>query len=157
MASLDQCIVDQCKLAWDEEFIVGLANKNNCSGFLKAVAKSLGIPMTETANADTLVQNLIDGDKWSEVESGSEAARLAGTGSFVVAGLKSGDHTPARNNGHVAIVVSGELYNKKYPKCWCGSIGAAQSQGTKSIGEVWNRTDRDNVGYYAYGTAACSG
>jgi hypothetical protein len=69
---LDKCIVDKCKLAWDEEFIPGIANKNNCSGFVL---------------------------------------------------------------------------------CW----GGAQSAGSKSVGEIWNRNDRDSVEYFVYGTAACPG
>jgi len=52
-------------------------------------------------------------------------------------------------NGHVAIVVDGPLYKGKYPICWGGSIGGAQSQGDKSTGEVWNRADRDSAVYYA--------
>jgi hypothetical protein len=58
-------------------------------------------------------------------------------------------------NGHVAIVVSGELYKQKYPVVWGGSIASAQSKGSKTVGEVWNRADRDNVAYYAYGVVAC--
>jgi hypothetical protein len=123
---LDKCIVDKCKLAWDEEFIPGMANKSNCSGFVKAVAKKLGIPISDTANADAIV------------------------------GLKGADHKPARTNGHVAVVVSGSLYRNKYPLCWGGSTGGAQSAGTKSVGEIWNRNDRDSVRYFVYGTAACS-
>lgn len=150
---LDQCIVDKCKLAWDEEFIPGIANKNNCSGFVKAVAKKLGIPISHTGNADAIVDEL--SGAWSEVSTGAEAALKAAAGSLVVVGLKGADHKPARANGHVAIVVSGALYRNKYPLCWGGSIGGAQSAGTKSVGEIWNRSDRDSVKYYVYGTVAC--
>jgi len=154
MASLDACLVSKCTEAWDEEFIKGTKNKDNCSGFVKAVAKKLGVPIDETANADGIVDALDGSDSWSKLATGKDAASKAGLGTFVVAGLKSGDHTPARNNGHVVIIVSGDLYKGIYPKCWCGSIGSAQSQGTKSVGEVWSRTDRDSVGYWAYGSAA---
>jgi hypothetical protein len=149
----DTCIVDKCKLAWDEEFIPGIANKNNCSGFVKAVAKKLGIPISATANADGIVAELAGA--WSEVSTGAEAALKAAAGSLVIVGLKGADHKPARANGHVAIVVSGALYRNKYPLCWGGSIGGAQSAGTKSVGEIWNRNDRDSVKYFVYGTAAC--
>jgi hypothetical protein len=80
--------------------------------------------------------------------TGKVAAQRAGTGALVVAGLKSSDHNPARSNGHVVIVVGGALYRETYPLCWCGSIGSAQSKGTKSVGEVWSRTDRDSVVYF---------
>lgn len=151
---LDQCIVDKCKLAWDEEFIPGIANKNNCSGFVKAVARKLGIPISDTANADAIVAELAS--TRSEVATGAKAAQKVAASSFVVVGLKSADHKPARTQGHVAIVVSGSLYRNKYPLCWGGSTGGAQSAGTKSVGEIWNRNDRDSVRYFVYGTAACS-
>ncbi|MBO3628317.1 type VI secretion system effector peptidoglycanhydrolase Tse1, partial [Pseudomonas aeruginosa] len=35
-----------------------------------------------------------------------------------------------------------------------GAVG--QSQGLKSVGQVWNRTDRDRLNYYVYSLASCS-
>ena len=153
MAALDECIVSICKTVWDREFIPGVENRDNCSGFVKAVAKGLGIPLSDTANADQITDHIAE--SWTKVASGVEAGRMAGTGRLVLVALKSSSHTPARNNGHVAVVVGGELYRQKYPLVWGGSTGSAQSQGTKSVGEVWNRSDRDNVAYYAYGVVAC--
>lgn len=153
MATLDQCIVDACKKSWESEYLKGTKNKNNCSGFVKAVAQQLGASLPATADADGIIDALAE--TWQILSDGPEAARRASVGELVIAGLKSSDHTPPRNNGHVAIVVSGELYRHAYPKCWCGSIGAAQSQGEKSVGEVWNHTDRDNVTYYGYQAAVC--
>jgi hypothetical protein len=147
MTQLDQRIIDSCKQSWEEEFIPGTQNKNNCSGFVKSVTKKLGVPLPD-ANADGIVDAL--GKSWKKLASGAEAAQQATAGTFVVAGLKAAKHTPPRNNGHVVIVVSGKLYKDKYPLCWGGSLGSAQSRGEKSTGEVWNRTDRDNVVYYAY-------
>lgn len=154
MPNLDQCIIGKCAESWEEEFITGLKNKNNCSGFVKAVAKKLGIPLPETANADGIVDSIAK--DWKNLKSGSEAAQQAAAGVFVLVGLKGVGHKPARNNGHVAVVVSGKLYKEKYPPVWGGSTGGAQSQGDKSVGEVWNRTDRDSVAYYAYGVAVCN-
>ena len=153
MPNLDQCIIDQCKASWEEAFLKGTLNKNNCSGFLKSVAGKLGVPLPATANADGLV-DAISGS-WKKLADGATAAREAAAGNFVVVGLKGPDHTPARNNGHVGIVVAGPLYRGTYPMMWCGSIAQAQSQGTKSVGEVWSRADRDNVGYYEYAVAVC--
>lgn len=151
--ALDKCLVQRCTEAWGEEFIVGTKNSDNCSGFVKAVAKKLGVPIDATLNADTIVAAISGSPSWSNLASGKDAATKAAAGTFVVAGPKSGDHTPKRTNGHVVVVVSGDLYRETYPKCWCGSIGGAQSQGNKSVGEVWNRQDRENVGYWAYGAA----
>lgn len=154
MADLDQCIIDKSKESWEEEFLRGTKNKNNCSGFVKSVANKLGIHLPATANADGIVTHL--NHNWTKLSSGVEAAQKAAIGTFVIAGLKAGDHTPARMNGHVAIVVAGPLYKNKYPRCWGGSMGGAQSQGEKSTGEVWSRADRDNVEYYAYTTPVCN-
>lgn len=151
--ALDKCIIDQCSAVWGEEFIKGVKNRDNCSGFVKAVAKKLGILLPETANADGIADAVKAG--WVMVDSGVEAARQAGMGNLVLAVLKASDHTPPRQNGHVAIVVSGELYRSKYPKVWCGSLGSAQSQGELSVSEVWGQTDRDNVKYYAYTSVVC--
>jgi hypothetical protein len=153
MPNLDQCIIDKSIASWEEEFISGTINKNNCSGFVKSVAKKLGIPLPETANADGLMDSI--SQSWKKLNSGTEAAQQAATGVFVLVGLKAADHSPARNNGHVAIVISGKLYKEKYPLVWGGSTGSAQSKGDKSVGEVWNAKDRDNVTYYAYSIAAC--
>lgn len=153
MPNLDQCIIEKCKLAWEGEFLKGTKNKNNCSGFVKAVAKALGIPLPETANANEIVDAI--SKDWKAVDSGAEAAQLAGTGAFVLAGLKGSDHSPARTSGHVAIVVSGKLYKNKYPVLWGGSTAGAQSQGDKTVGMVWNSVDRDSVEYYVYGITAC--
>ena len=86
---------------------------------------------------------MVDGleQSWTKLASGAEAAQKAAQGFLVIAGLKG------RTYGHVAVVISGPLYRQKYPMCWCGSIAGAvgQSQGLKSVGQVWNRTDRDRL------------
>lgn len=153
MAELDQCIKEKARNAWEEEFIKGTKNRDNCSGFVKAVAKKLGIPLPETANADGIIDHI--SLSWNKLESGAEAARQASTGAFVLVGLKSDRHNIARKNGHVAIVFGGKLYKEKYPVVWCGSTGGAQSRGDKSVGEVWNNKDRDNVVYYSYALPVC--
>jgi len=145
----DQCIVRACESSWEGKFISGIANKNNCSGLVKAVAKELNIAIPN-GQADTIVEYLDEHDSWEELASGEAAKIKAETGHFVIAGLKSSNHSPSRASGHVVIVVGGTMYHNKYPKCWSGSTGGAQSNGNKSVGEVWNRTDRDNVHYYCY-------
>ncbi|MGH8547081.1 MAG: hypothetical protein ACRERU_00450 [Methylococcales bacterium] len=153
MSDLDQCIVENCRQSWEEEFIKGLINKNHCSGFVKAVTKKLGIPIPETAIADDIVDTI--NISWKELISGSDAMQQAAAGILVLAGLKSADHKPASNQGHVAVVVSGKLCREKYLPVW-GSTGGAKSQGEKSVGEVWNSIDRANVVYYAYTIPACN-
>lgn len=153
----DQCVVSACEDCWEGTFISGVTNKNNCSGLVKAVAQKLNVAMVN-GQADAIVEYLAGHDSWQELASGTEARTQAETGHLVIAGLKSGDHSPGRNSGHVVIVVGGTPYRGKYPKCWSGSTGTAQSKGTKSVGEVWNTRDRDNVHYYCYTQGAvCPG
>ncbi len=147
MDSLDQCIVNACKNSWDKSYLAGTPNKDNCSGFVQSVAAELGVPMPR-GNANAMVDGLEQ--SWTKLASGAEAAQKAAQGFLVIAGLKG------RTYGHVAVVISGPLYRQKYPMCWCGSIAGAvgQSQGLKSVGQVWNRTDRDRLNYYVYSLAS---
>jgi hypothetical protein len=119
---------------------------NDCSGFVRAVTSELGHPVS--GNANGIMNELASAtDRWERIDRAA-AIEAVKTGALVIAGLKASDHTPPRNNGHVVIVVDGPLYRSTYPLVWGGSIGNAQSPGTKSVGEVWNRTDRDAVLYY---------
>jgi hypothetical protein len=154
--ALDSCIRDACQASWESEWIAGTKNSRNCSGFVKAVASKVGSPLPGSANADALMDYVAS--SWQKVTDGAEAARRASVGELVIAGLKGSEHSPARNNGHVAIVIGGPLYRDKYPLCWCGSIGgiAGQSQGEKSTGQVWSRADRDNLNYYSLRKTGCS-
>ena len=138
-------LLKACEAAWEEEWVSGTKNKNNCSGFLKSVAKKMGASLPDQ-QADGLVNYLKN--NWTPVKSGSEARTKAVTGTLVVGGLKSDEQKKHPNQGHVAVVVGGALYREKYPKCWGGSTGSAQSKGTLSIGEVFAVADRDKVAYY---------
>ena len=146
------CIIKKCEESWEEEFVVGIKNKNNCSGFIKTVAQKLGI-LLPPMQADGLVDSIEK--SWTKIGTGSEAAKKATEGFFVIAGLKSGQHSKKVSQGHVVIIINGPMYRAKYPKCWGGSTGSAQSKGDKSVGEVWNTVDRDNVAYYMYKQPVC--
>ncbi len=141
----DSSLLQACEGAWEAEWLSGTKNKNNCSGFVKAVAKKMGASLPDQT-ADGLVTYMKN--NWTSVKSGPEARTKAIAGTLVVAGLKSDEQKRCPNQGHVAVVVAGTLYREKYPKCWGGSTGSAQSKGTLSIGEVFATADRDKVGYY---------
>jgi hypothetical protein len=144
MATPAETLIKACQDSWEEENLPGRANKNNCSGFLRSVADHLNKTI-HGVQADDLVD--YTRKSWIKVDTASEAALLASQGMLVVAGLMAGEHVPKAKYGHVAVIVPGPLYRGKYPRCWCGSIGHAQSQGNKSVGEVWNQNDRDQVTY----------
>jgi len=147
----DASLLKACEAAWEDEWIPKTKNKNNCSGFVKAVAKKMGASLPDQ-QADGLINHMKN--NWTPVKSGSEARAKAITGTLVVAGLKSDEQKSHPNQGHVAVVVGGSLYREKYPKCWGGSTGSAQSKGTLSIGEVFAVSDRDKVAYYEPKTAS---
>lgn len=138
-SSKGQPIIDRCEAAFD-------ANKNDCSAFVRAVAAASGI--TLTGQADNIVDQ-VTGAGWVQLTDGVQAASMADAGMLVIAGLKSSEHTPPRNNGHVAIVVSGPLANGKYPTGYWGSSGGASAKN-QTLNYSWNAADRDNVHYAAH-------
>ena len=119
--------------------------KNDCSGFVRAVAKELGVSLS--GNADAIVGAMEKG--WTKTDRASCLTHVR-AGHLVIAGLASKEHTKPRSNGHVVVVVDGALYRGIFPRCWSGSIAGAvgQSDGTRSVGEVWNTKDRELVKYY---------
>lgn len=121
--------------------------KDNCSGFVKAVAAKFRVVLT--GQADHIVDQMQQAG-WTILNNGKEAKEKADAGWLVIAGLKSKDHDPARNNGHVAIVVKGPLdtTHNKYPTGYWGSSGGA-AQANKTLNLAWNSKDRDKVKYSA--------
>ena len=115
---------------------------------------ALWLPPDDDADA------LIDywSKNWVAVKNGLAAANLAASGRLVVAGVKSDEYSPARDNGHVVIiapittsgpVTSKDLYHGKYPRAWGGDIGRKyMSKGTLSVGEIFNVKVRDKVHYF---------
>jgi hypothetical protein len=138
-------LIKACQESWDEENLPGMPNSSNCSGFLRSVAHRLN-KTTFGGQADDMIQYIRN--NWTPVDTGSDAAAWAAQGALVVAGLKGSEHKPKRGHGHVAVIVPGPIYRGKYPLCWSGSTGTAQSRGTKSVGLVWAPQDRDEVTYH---------
>ena len=131
-------VVSACVKLWSD-------HKSDCSGFVRAVATALGVPLS--GNADQIVSGLTGG-AWSRVADGKAAKSKAEEGYFVVAGLKGMNHQPPRTNGHVAVVVPGELAHGKYPKAFWGSLGSVGEAGA-TLNYSWSPADRDRVVYAA--------
>src|ERR1700693_1200829 len=93
-------ILDACERCWGDSFISGTTNSDNCSGFVKAVAKRLGVQLPDK-NADGIIDYLDGSDDWGRDYSGTDASRFASAGQLIIAGLKSDEHMPSRNQGHV--------------------------------------------------------
>lgn len=132
MSSNSQKIIALCEKYWD-------AHKNNCSGFVKAVADELKVSLTGQAN------QMVDGIQQAPgkvLASGVEAAAQANIGRLVIGGLK------AKPLGHVVIVVPGPLSHGKYPTAYWGSFGGVGKKNT-TVNWSWDKSERDRVIYSA--------
>lgn len=125
-------IIAVCERDWN-------AHKSDCSGFVKAVAKDLGIVVIGQANG--IIDSL--GTNWMKVPNGSMAASFAAQGHFVIAGLK------ANPNGHVVVVVKGPLNRGLYPTAYWGTLHGVGKKDT-TINWAWTKHDLAKVGYFMY-------
>lgn len=114
--------------------------KSNCSGFVKAVAKDLGIALEGVAND---ICQAIQAAPWRQLGKGTAAAKIAGAsaleGKFVVAALS------AAGNGHVAVVVD---LNAHGAIAYWGRLNSVGKEYAP-ISQSWNASDLTKV-VYAY-------
>lgn len=141
--------------------IYATAEAGNCSGFLKKVAKDLGILGTDKAvpedRANGIIKFIYEQPKyWEYVGKGSAnglaAANEAAKGYLVVAVLKGEEHSDRRDAGHVAIVLPPPMIDV-YPRVICSGGKDGTSDGSKAVYTkgskgVWSPTDAVNVKYY---------
>jgi hypothetical protein len=128
--SMADRILAVCEAHWEP-------HKNNCSGFVRAVAADLGIHLVGQANK--IVEFV--GKHWREAEDGVAAAKLAADGKFVLAGLAD------EPNGHIVVVVKGGLDRNRYPHAYWGTQGGI-GRRNETTNWSWGPGDRDDVGYY---------
>jgi hypothetical protein len=123
---------------------------SNCSGSTAAVAEALGHEELSGLNANEQVDYMAK--NWNSVDA-ETAKALAEQGELVVAG-KTG-----KSHGHTAVIVPGPGTMKNdggaktfYPNVQGGALGGpgsgGYSDGTKTAGDVWNKSDRTEVTYY---------
>ncbi len=126
-------IINACEKHWN-------IHKDNCSGFVKAVAGELNIELSGQAND---IVDKIQNPPWKILPDGIEANRKATEGKLVIAGRKESV------NGHVVVVVSNngkELSNGKYPYAYWGQLNAIGKKG-ETINYAWIKEERDSVIY----------
>lgn len=123
-------VVAACEANWE-------AHKSDCSGFAKAVATVLGVPLSGMAN--DIVDQIQQAPRTTTMD-GTVAAQQATDGMFVIGGLKEEGH------GHVVVVTSGPLNRDKYPTAYWGRLGSVGMKNT-TINWAWNSVDRDKVIY----------
>jgi hypothetical protein len=123
------------------------AYQRNGAVFVYAVARDMGVADSIGIEADSQIDFMKK--NWQSVTR-DEAVALSSSGKLVVAGLRSDAYAVPRKQGHVAIVTPGNLYRGVYPTVWSGSAGgiAGQSQGERSVGQIWRIDDRDRVNYF---------
>ena len=132
-----QDVIAACEAQWG-------TYKGDCSGFAKAVGNQLGVTLTGQAND---IVDQIQQAPWTTVAGGPAAAQEAANGKFVVAGLKgTAQQLPDPNNGHVVVVVAGDLARGLYPTAYWGKLNSVGCKAT-TLNWAWAAIDRDNVIY----------
>ena len=132
-----QDIVAACKREWP-------AHKDDCSGFCRAVAARLNVPLQGLAN------EIVDHLRlhWRVLPDGPAAIAAAERGELVIAGLRGDEQTKPNAHGHVVIVVPGEPAKGRYPRAYWGQLGSIGKQDV-TLNFAWNKQDRDRITYAA--------
>jgi hypothetical protein len=134
-------IIQYCREEWP-------ANQNACNFFAIAVANHLGVKLS--GRADQIVDQ-IRGAGWSALPGGPAARTAAMGGKLVIAGIKSGDFTQPRDEGHVAIVVSGPMNGGGWaPAGYWGSTSpdiAKKGGSGNPISECFREEDSGKIVY----------
>ena len=137
---MPETVHDACVACFD-------AHRGDCSGFVRAVAQRLGIPVTGLA--DEIVDTIRAGAPWQVLADGIAAARSAEQGHFVIGGLRGDQQAHRDEHGHVVVVTGDPLAFGHYPTAWWGQLGGQGASG-KTINFAWTPRDRDRVTYAQY-------
>ena len=132
-------IVAACRAEWP-------AHSGDCSGFARAVATRLNVPLAGLAN------DIVDHIRvhWRQLPDGAAAKAAAESGILVIAGLRGDEQSAPSAHGHVVVVVRGALdeANRRYPHAFWGRLNGTGEQD-KTLNFAWNRRDRDRITYAA--------
>ena len=132
-----QDIVAACKREWP-------AFKGDCSGFARAVAARLNVPLAGLAN------EIVDHIRahWGVLPDGAAAKEAVERGELVIAGLRGDEQKNPSAHGHVVVVVPGEAAFGRYPRAYWGRLGA-EGKRDETLNFSWNKRDRDRITYAA--------
>jgi hypothetical protein len=131
------------------------SNQKNCVGFVKSVARAVGVFIPD--NRATFVTNyLLHSNSWIELKdktmgvNGIEPTDKEDAFNGVYAKVYADYNylVLAAREDHVAVVVPGPMKVGKYPLVWCGSTDVYQSQGDKSVLDIWGSDNADRVQYF---------
>lgn len=132
-------IIKACERHWN-------AHKDNCSGFVNAVAGQLGIPLPRVqANPTIDYISAWSTPSWWTINTHMDAGAYAEKGYFVLACLKGTPH------GHVVVVTSGhEPGRGTYPRGYWGTYrGVGKMNSTINYAFDMNYFGR-KVTYFRY-------
>ena len=119
------------------------AHQDDCGAFARDVARQLNVSLVGVAN--DIVETIRGGGDWHPLSDGIAAARSAGNGKLVIAGLPGSEQVHPSEHGHVVVVVSGDP-DRGYPQAYWGRLGGG-GQKDKTINYAWQPVDRDHVSY----------
>jgi len=138
-----QHIIDVCNANWE-------ANKSDCNHFVKAVADALGVTLFDPGdNADAIVDKLSNAPGWNAIPDRATVETQAAAGEFTIAGLKSTEFTPPRNNGHVVVVVNGDdQAHPGYPMAYWGTLNGVGQKDSSIRNAFIPGPDLDSVHYF---------
>lgn len=128
----------------------GLPNRSDCSGFVKSVARDVGVLLNGDANE---IFNAIQLAPWTRLGVGDSAAHLAAVaatnGKLVVGAWRN----PSGDNGHVAVIVDTSYSSPTVPHrtraiAYWGTLGAEGEKYAKHS-LSWSQAKRPHVLYAA--------
>ena len=127
------------------------AHADDCSGFARAVAQQLGVPLNGLAN--DIVDTISNSPQWTVLDDGVAAAQQAAAGKLVIGGLRGDEQANPDPHGHVVVVVATppgqQLARGEYPFAYWGRLGGGGKEN-ETINWAWTEADRDNVTYAAH-------
>ena len=132
------------------------AHTNDCSGFARACAAALSVPLQGLA--DQIYQTIIGGNGWT-VTTGAAGAQQASMGHFTLGALMGSMQAHPNAHGHVVVVVQGPLNRGSYPTAAWGALNGTPSGSTPGANGIfnttnyaWNLNDLPNVVWAVYNT-----
>jgi hypothetical protein len=149
MASRDEILKAAYDGSWNEDHSYAspdgsyASNKNNCVGFVKSVAKAVGVFIPDR-RAEFVTAFLQHSNAWIEIKDPDYGYN----GIYAEVRAEYNYLVLAARTSHVAVVVPGDLKVGCYPMVWCGSTGSYQSRGDKSVLDIWGSGASDKVQYF---------
>jgi hypothetical protein len=134
--------------AYNESWVLGTPNRENCSGFVKSAGRLMGFDLPD-GTADAILAELealaaVGAGSWERVGVGTAELQAA----VVLAGATSREY--GQRNGHVALVLPKLVGPHRAPLVYGGGSAGARSAGTRSIREVWSPSRRGVLRFFVH-------